>query len=49
VPADHKYAGRALVGGVLAHVIEQLDLHLPEPDGDELASLDRARQALLAE
>jgi PPK2 family polyphosphate:nucleotide phosphotransferase len=49
VPADHKYAGRALVGGVLAHVIEQLDLHLPEPGGDERAALDRARQALLAD
>jgi PPK2 family polyphosphate:nucleotide phosphotransferase len=49
VPADHKYAERALVGGILAHVIEQLDLHLPEPDGEELAALDRARKALLAE
>jgi hypothetical protein len=49
VPADHKYAARALVGGVLAHVIEQLDLHLPEAGAAERAALDQARQSLLAE
>jgi polyphosphate kinase 2 (PPK2 family) len=49
VPADHKYAARALVGGVLVHVIYQLDLHLPEGDAAGQVALDQARQALLAE
>jgi PPK2 family polyphosphate:nucleotide phosphotransferase len=49
VPADHKYALRALVGGVLTHVIEQLDLRTPEMDAVRLAELSTAKQALLAE
>jgi hypothetical protein len=49
VRADHKYAERALVGGVLVNVIEQIDLHLPGPDGDELEAFDRARRSLIAE
>jgi len=49
VPADHKYAARALVGGVLSHVIGQLDLHLPEIGVTERAALDEARSALLSE
>jgi PPK2 family polyphosphate:nucleotide phosphotransferase len=49
VPADHKYALRALVGGVLVHVIEQLDLRLPEIDDAESAVLTAAKQKLLAE
>jgi PPK2 family polyphosphate:nucleotide phosphotransferase len=49
VPADHKYATRALVGGVLAHVIDQLDLRAPEVGADRLAELAAARQALLGE
>ncbi len=46
VPADHKYAGRALVGGILTHAIEQLDLHPPEIDPERKAELDTARQTL---
>jgi PPK2 family polyphosphate:nucleotide phosphotransferase len=49
VPADHKYAMRALVGGILVHVIDQLDLHLPKVNGARRAELEAARQALLAE
>ncbi len=49
VPADHKYAARALVGGVLTHVIDGLDLHMPVVDAAGRAALDKARQALLAE
>jgi PPK2 family polyphosphate:nucleotide phosphotransferase len=49
VPADHKYAARALVGGVLAHAIEQLDLHLPQVDAAGRTAIDQARQELLAE
>ena len=49
VPADHKYAGRALVGGLLTHVIEQLDLHPPEVSSRRKAELDMAREALRSE
>jgi polyphosphate kinase 2 (PPK2 family) len=49
VPADHKYAARALVGGILTHVIEQLDLQLPALDREGRASLEEARRSLLAE
>jgi PPK2 family polyphosphate:nucleotide phosphotransferase len=49
VPADHKDAARALVGGILVHVIDGLDLEAPAVDPDERASLDAARAALVAE
>lgn len=49
VPADHKFAARALVGGVVAHVIEQLDLRLPVMDDEGRVALDEARAALRAE
>ncbi len=49
VPADHKYAARVLVGCILVHTIEQLDLKLPEMTVAGHAALDAARQALLAE
>ncbi len=49
VPADHKYALRALVGGILVHAIDDLDLRLPEPGTDELEAIEHARTELLAE
>ena len=49
VPADHKYAGRAIVGGILTHVIDQLGLHLPEVDAERRAELDKARGTLESE
>jgi len=49
VPADHKYALRALVGGILTHTIEQLDLRLPEVSPGTRAEIDFARQRLLAD
>jgi PPK2 family polyphosphate:nucleotide phosphotransferase len=49
VPADHKYAMRALVAGVLTHTIEQLDLHMPEVTPEMSAEIESQRQALLAE
>jgi hypothetical protein len=33
----------------LAHVIEQLDLHLPQVDAAGRTAIDQARQELLAE
>jgi PPK2 family polyphosphate:nucleotide phosphotransferase len=49
VPADHKPAMRALVGGVLVHLIDQLDLRPPTIDAASAAELDQARRELLAE
>jgi PPK2 family polyphosphate:nucleotide phosphotransferase len=49
VPADHKYALRALVGGILTHTIEELDLHPPAVGDEGRAAIDKARAALEAE
>jgi PPK2 family polyphosphate:nucleotide phosphotransferase len=49
VPADHKHAARALVGGILVHTIDQLDLHLPKLDAEQEDALDAARQTLSAD
>jgi PPK2 family polyphosphate:nucleotide phosphotransferase len=49
VPADHKYPLRALVGGILAHAIDQMDLRSPKLGPDELESLAQARAELQAE
>ncbi len=49
VPADHKYALRALVGGLLVHAIDDLDLRLPVLDADEVKAIRRAKAELQAE
>jgi PPK2 family polyphosphate:nucleotide phosphotransferase len=49
VPADHKYALRALVGGILVDAVAQMDLAVPEVGPDERAQLAQARAQLLAE
>jgi PPK2 family polyphosphate:nucleotide phosphotransferase len=49
VPADHKHAARAIVGGILTRAIDQLDLHLPEMSAEESAALNAAREQLLEE
>ncbi|MBF6557423.1 MAG: polyphosphate kinase 2 family protein [Acidimicrobiales bacterium] len=49
VPADHKYAARALVGCILVQAVEQLDLQLPEITVEGHAALDAARRILLGE
>jgi PPK2 family polyphosphate:nucleotide phosphotransferase len=49
VPADHKYALRALVGGIVVHAIDQMDLQTPKVTGDQLKVLKRAKVELLAE
>jgi PPK2 family polyphosphate:nucleotide phosphotransferase len=48
VPADRKYAARALVGGVLTSEISRLELHLPQPSVEGRAALEQARRQLLA-
>jgi PPK2 family polyphosphate:nucleotide phosphotransferase len=49
VPADHKYALRALVGGIVVDAIDQMGLKPPEIPAESLAALGKARDELLAE
>lgn len=49
IPADHKYAMRALVGGVIIDVIDHLDLNRPPASAERVAALEHARAQLLAE
>ena len=46
VPADHKYALRVLVGGILVHTIQKLDLSLPRPGPQMLAEIESAKREL---
>jgi len=48
IPADHKPTMRALVAGVVVHVVDQLGLSLPRP-ATSAAEIEAARAALLAE
>ncbi len=48
VPADHKRTTRALVGGILVHAVEQLDVRQPAP-GVGRDELEEARRALRVE
>ena len=49
VPADHKYALRALVGGIVVNAIDQMDLAPPRINADDLEALSRAKAELLAD
>jgi PPK2 family polyphosphate:nucleotide phosphotransferase len=49
VPADHKYALRALVGGIIVDAIDQIGLESPQMAADGLAALAKAKDELLAE
>ena len=49
VPADHKYALRALVGGIVVNAIDQMDLLPPQINAVDLKALSRAKAELLAE
>ncbi len=49
VPADHKPAMWALVGGIVVHAVDQLDLRYPEVTPAQAAELAEARAALVAE
>ena len=48
VPADHKYALRALVGGIVVDAIDRMDLRTPKVTGDQLKTLKKAKIELLA-
>jgi PPK2 family polyphosphate:nucleotide phosphotransferase len=49
VPADHKYALRALVGGIIVNEIDSMDLSPPALSTPALAALAQAKHDLLAE
>jgi PPK2 family polyphosphate:nucleotide phosphotransferase len=49
VPADHKYALRALVGGIIVHAIDQMELEPPKVAPRDVAALGQAKDELLAE
>ncbi|HUX05637.1 MAG TPA: PPK2 family polyphosphate kinase [Acidimicrobiales bacterium] len=49
VPADHKYALRALVGGIVVDTIERIGLKSPQVAKENLAALEQAHEKLLAE
>jgi PPK2 family polyphosphate:nucleotide phosphotransferase len=49
VPADHKYALRALVGGLVVNAVDEMDLQPPGLDADARAALARAKDELLRE
>ncbi len=49
VPADHKYNLRALVGGIVVHAIDEMDLPLPQVAPHDTEALARAKIELLAE
>jgi hypothetical protein len=49
VPADHKYALRALVGGIIVDAIDDLDLQPPQLTPAERDAVASARADLLGE
>jgi|SRR5271166_5137833 len=49
VPADHKYALRALVGGIIVDAIDDLDLQPPQVSPGDRRALARAKNELLNE
>jgi hypothetical protein len=49
VPADNKWYTRVVVAAALIDTLARLDLHYPKLDEKQLAELDTARAALLAE
>jgi PPK2 family polyphosphate:nucleotide phosphotransferase len=49
IPADQKWATRALVAGIVTDAIGKLDLKVPEPTAERRAELEEARKKLMAE
>jgi PPK2 family polyphosphate:nucleotide phosphotransferase len=49
IPADDKPVSRALVGALVVHAINELDLHAPSIGKDRRRELEEARKALAAE
>ncbi|MBX3441942.1 MAG: polyphosphate kinase 2 family protein [Planctomyces sp.] len=49
VPADHKWATRAIVADIISSTLVSLDLQFPKPTDEQLAQLAKARKRLLDE
>ena len=49
VPADHKWAGRAVVADVITSTLRSLGLEYPEVNDEQRANLAAAKEQLLAE
>lgn len=49
IPADHKAAMRALVGGIVVDAIDRLDIAIPTLSDEQTARLEAAKARLLAE
>ncbi len=49
IPADHKWAARALVSGVIARAVKDLDLEPPELTPERKKILAQARKKLMSE
>jgi PPK2 family polyphosphate:nucleotide phosphotransferase len=49
VPADHKWATRAIVADIVTTTLQSMDLRFPEPSESQLALLNEARRKLSRE
>jgi len=49
IPADHKWAARALISGVIARAVSDLDLKAPELTAERKKALGAARRKLMSE
>lgn len=49
IPADHKWATRAIVADIISSTLEGMNLKYPVPDAEQQAALKDARLRLLAE
>ncbi|MEY3288960.1 MAG: hypothetical protein RLZZ419_1202, partial [Pseudomonadota bacterium] len=46
IPADNKWATRALVADIITSTLQDLDLKFPELNDEQLKCLEEARKAL---
>jgi len=49
VPADHKWATRAIVADIITTTLRSMDLHYPEPTEQQTKLLAEARQKLIGD
>ena len=49
IPADHKWTMRAIVAQIITEELSKLNLDFPEPSEEQLAKLERVKNALLNE
>jgi PPK2 family polyphosphate:nucleotide phosphotransferase len=46
IPADHKWAARAMIADIISTTIESLKLHYPRVSADQRVAMEAARRAL---